>query len=297
MIKRTWSAALPIFLLMAFLAQPLCAEPLRFELRVVGGLGRIDGGDLHTRLANLGSYWKALAELPGSPYEYSGKTGYPFRSAAEGTIEIGLRLNDRLSIALGAGYLHATRRSGEDVAIHLSRADLEKEWIYTVGSTVRAIPVTLTGRYDIPISDRQRLSLQAGAGYYPCRWTMPYDSRVSSNVGGVVINHVDYTATATGIGLHGGLGWEIDLSSRLALVVEALGRIAAIDGFSGSWKSDISGTGTMYFWEWYDSDTEAWYPTMDMYAETPSPGNKRNLRSARVDLSGVTVRIGVMIRL
>jgi len=161
---------------------------------------------------------------------------------------------------------------------------------------VSAITVKLGVYYFLPLFSQARFFLNGGLDYYFAKWYEAYRNEWS---GGWF--STDQKAKANGIGFHGGVGFELNLVSNIALVLEGQARYAKIGGFKGDkenkafipgWGS--SAKGKLYYFEWFPW-TYKWYPTIDISEEEPSGDGIRNVREAKVDFSGFTFRAGIKI--
>jgi hypothetical protein len=71
-------------------------------------------------------------------------------------------------------------------------------------------------------------------------------------------------------------------------------RRAKIQGFSGGNQSET--TGTLYYFEEYIPDLDLWQAKNEIRAEMPTGSNYRSVSETVVDFSGLSVKIGFMIK-
>ena len=96
--------------------------------------------------------------------------------------------------------------------------------------------------------------------------------------------------TVDGIGFHGAVGFELKLVSHFAFILEGQGRYVKIGSFEGKKLNFIEGT-----LNYYESQFGGkWYPKVDVI-DGLTPIGIRNLRKAKVDFSGFTLRAGIKI--
>jgi hypothetical protein len=199
-------------------------------------------------------------------------------------------MTPRFGISLGSGYILG--KKGKDVnKIVISQT-------FTDEVKVSAIPVKLGVYYSLPLSSQARFFLTAGVGYYFAKWSEAY--RNEWDTGWWTI---DQKATARGIGFHGGVGFELNVVSHVAFVLEGQGRYAKIGGFKGDKDgkyypppTEYSTKGKLYYFE-YLPWTENWYPKIYISKEEQAGDRIRNVREAKVDFSGFTFRAGIKIKL
>jgi len=110
-------------------------------------------------------------------------------------------------------------------------------------------------------------------------------------------------AKAQGFGYFGGLGYDWAVSESVALVFEALGRYAPIKGFrgTGSYQDSnlvdpISEDGKLYAYDAALKGRSA-VPLIIIRSQKPTEAYVENAREAVIDFSGVSLRLGVKIKL
>ena len=241
-------------------------------------------GDPNAYLKGLSDFLKDQASLEGSEGDFK-------------KIHIGLDLEGdavvyltpRFGISFGSGYILG--KKGKDVNKIIIGGQT-----FTDELKVSAIPVKLGVYYSLPLSSHARFFLNGGVGYYFAKWSEAYRNEWSGNWW-----TTDQKARASGIGFHGGVGFELNLASNIAFVLEGQGRYAKIGGFKGDEENKIysppmesSEKGKIYYFEWFPW-TDNWYPMIDLSDEEPSGDRIRNVREAKVDFSGFTFRAGIKI--
>jgi hypothetical protein len=108
---------------------------------------------------------------------------------------------------------------------------------------------------------------------------------------------VQHTATTTRIGALGSLGLEIHMNNRVALVLEALGRIAKISNLKGTeiyyrWENEFNSESTVKGYLYYLSGEG--HPRLAIFAA--EPGGDQGARKATFDFSGVSFSGGLRFR-
>ncbi len=197
-------------------------------------------------------------------------------------------------VGIGTGFLRGKRVSH----LTITPADpAHHNEVFTFSPSVSVVPLRLSAFAFIPLGRNFRISINAGPeGYLASATTMILD-----NYPGWWWNQRESKVKGSGIGLHGGVGFEVDLSEGLAFILEGQGRLAKIDNLTGTrryWNSlgyEESEEGTLYYW------TDLWtftpVPTVGIHDGPPSDPWVRNPRRAALDLTGWSVVAGFVVRL
>jgi len=272
------------------LADPAPGAP-RFSIRLGGGAAYATLGDLGLGIAGQESYLRdEYGELDGS-YE-TPKLGSSFGG------ELLYALSPRFSLGLGAGYARHAKASQVTYAIGF--IDVRER----INPRLTLIPLELNLHMAIPLGRSFAFDLFAGPGYY---WaSFDYEFRMDLDLLGMSGYDVYTFKSRRGtVGFQAGLGFEVALGSRLALVLNAVGRYARLSDFQGDWTEEGGGD----FWEYSDSgDGDAmWYygwtyedkkyDQVAFQAEKPFGSLVSDVRPARIDLTGIAVFLSLKIRL
>lgn len=105
-----------------------------------------------------------------------------------------------------------------------------------------------------------------------------------------------------GLGFHAGAGLEFNIAPKIAIFIEGKGRYCKLK----SWEGDVTWTdsdgwtdsesGTMWYYEAQDSDTNKWYSMFALQEDKPSGYDIRNIREFAVNLTGISLRTGIRIK-
>jgi hypothetical protein len=205
-------------------------------------------------------------------------------SAAE--IELAYRLSPRLAIGLGAGYLHAANGDQMTFADELDTRTVSTKPSVSSGSvkaTVRFYPGA--GLY-----------IRGALGLYSVKAGYLY--RVE---GGGTWTESTGSATATSLGAEAAFGGEWAVGSRTAVFAEAGLRMAGVDELTGentdSSSADVKviETGTLYFFGRMAADGND-YPLVAVRASAPAGTDYVGTRRAELNLSGMSIRVGLRYR-
>lgn len=285
----------------AFVAAVLCCASVlradleswsgpRLSLALKGGWTSVDGGDLTRIQKDWNAYqteWLKRNPANSLKGEYHALGGAWFAGA-----DIIFHLSRRWGITLGTDRLFFSRGAGDN------RRELAGPFGTSVDTRdlrASAIPVRLGFIRQAAFSPKWRAFLTAGAGYYFAKVSI--DDRFEYPGG----SYRDKSeARAGGFGFHGGAGLEYGLTDRLALVLEASGRIVRIKGFDGSrLHSTASGSfseeGTLTYFEY--EDFGRWFGWTEIRNSPAEYPDVRDSRDARVDFSGLGIRLGLRFSL
>ena len=247
-----------------------------------GGGGITAVGDLNDGIQGLADFYADQIHRPAG-----GETA-PLRTGLQYGGEIGFKLLPRLRLSVGAEFLRASK---ENVLAFAGDSEIPSD--LTVKPSFSAIPVHLTLAY-YPLDF---LYLKAGAGYFFTRAEYRY---VFTH--GDILRDWEGEATASGAGFLAGIGLDLSLGRYFCLTAEASGRYAKISGFSGTnaYRDEISTepyleTGTLYAFDVRTTSRTA-YPLVFIRNGKPFESGVENAREARLDLTGLSVRIGLKYR-
>jgi opacity protein-like surface antigen len=275
-----------IYCSLVILFLPGLSKAEKFSLKLSVVMNYLAIGDPNASLKGLADFLKDQASLGGEIPEGDFKEIH-FVLNWEGDVIV--YLNPRFGISLGSGYILG--KKGKDVNKIIIGGQT-----FTEEVEVSAVPVKLGVYYSLPLSSRARFFLNGGVGYYFAEWSDAYCNEWTGNWW-----TIDQKAKASGIGFHGGVGFELNLVSNIAIVLEGQGRYAKIGRFKGdkenkiySPPADSLGKGKLYYFEYFPW-TYKWYPMIHILEEEPSGDKIRNVREAKVDFSGFTFRAGIKI--
>jgi opacity protein-like surface antigen len=263
-----------------------------FTLKLGGGMGSWSGSDINNFFLDLNMMMGNTAGLTGA--DLTGR----FEELNYGPDfdgEFILELPQNFAVGIGVGYLF---RTGD------STSELVMFGVYnSVGVQTRftAVPITLNGYYNLPLSAKAKFYIKAGVGYYIGKST--YTVRQESTVLGLspVWDEEEGDASSSALGFQGGVGFEFSVSENVALFFETMGRYANLKNWKGTNRySDFLGASESesvdwYYAEEYDDLTRLWYKTVQILDQEPSGSYYRNVRKAEVSYSGVSLRLGIKI--
>ncbi len=197
--------------------------------------------------------------------------------------------------------------------------------------TLESLPVVLTVSYSLPLSGNLELDLGVGGGMAWSRLHYAEDGQYSFNyfeekiLPSARFDYVEkfnssggYSEKTKSYGLcfSGRLGLVFKLNSSLSLTAELFGRFLELKNWKGkkseelkwqqTWgpggafsdrgESEESVSGRLWRVDVQSNDTDGRYPRLVLAQEKPASPAFASVRLARIDLSGVGLRIGIAFR-
>lgn len=209
---------------LCLLAPWIYSQSLAFKL--CGGLSYADGGDLAKGIRGEGQY---LA----TDFNASGAFKVPTLGPSFGG-EFIFYFGPRLGIGLGVGYFWHEKESAVSYTYDVLGVK------QTLKPKFSVIPITANLHCLLSPSSRVSIDLSAGAGYYLAflRWENRMDMEIMGFSG-----YFDYAFKSTrgAIGFQGGVGLEVKIASKLAIVWTILGRYASLSEWKGNWTDTGGG--------------------------------------------------------
>jgi hypothetical protein len=264
---------------------PVVEEPIvppTWAITISAGGQYAGGGDLNKGAVGLADYYGAAYGVEG------GKDVKPPHFGLIYGGEVAVSLTSQLSVSVGVDYF---RTSQESLVTFQGQTSVDT---LTIKPMFQAIPVRV-GLVYYPFSN---FYAKLGFAYYfaKCGYTYRYEQDTSwkENSG---------DASANGLGLWGGLGYEFALSETFSLVLEVQGQYAPVKGFNGQDTSETSETtepivdqGKLYAYD-VKLPGSPGYPLVIISSRRPSSdAYVENEREAKVDFSGAALRLGLKVR-
>jgi hypothetical protein len=250
------------------------------EISVSAGVATLAPRDLNDAARGFPDWFGAMVGLPAPGTADILHLG----SAAE--VELAYRISPRLAFGLGAGYIHAANGDQMTFANELDTRTVSTKPSVSSGSvkaTVRFYPGA--GIY-----------LRGALGLYSVKAGYLY--RIE---GGDTWTESRGSATATSLGAEAAFGGEWAIGLRTAFFAEAGLRMAGVDELTGentdSSSADVKviETGTLYYFGRMAADGND-YPLVAVRASAPAGTDYVGTRRAEVNLSGMSIRVGLRYR-
>ncbi len=259
---------------------------LRLSLNLYGGLNYLSGSDLNTGLQGLNdfeakTYWFFGLTRIGGEYK-------PVHLGASFGGDLIIQFTPALGVGVGAGYLQGSSQS----ALTFSPVNA----VVDTTAKLSAIPLRVSVFYTLPLGSGFEVRLQAGLDYYLAK--MSYD--LNSHAAGTGTRY-QAEADGGGLGFHGGLGLEFDLSPGVSLFFEGQGRYANLGGFDGTFSVTnwlgwhASDTGKLYYFV-LNTGVLGAYPVIAALGTMPGGPAVSQAREAKIDFSGFSALAGLLFR-
>jgi hypothetical protein len=272
--------AIGLVLFFGFLSEPSEASVLTF--RFYGGGSYLQGGDLNDGMKGWTDYWKANYLLQGYPTQAGSFSpvhyGYEFGG------DIIIHLTARFGIGLGTELVQASKSS----VLTFQSSSTTLTW--TIVGKLSALPVKASLFYVLPLGSGAAISFHAGVGYYSAKARLESHMKTSDETSYLI------DSSAKGLGYHAGLGLELKLFPKVFLLIEGAGRYLVLSGFEGSVTMSPSGgwKGKLFYWGASNSYLAS-YNYIDLVGG--APGGVTFVREAKIDYSGLSLRVGLVVKL
>jgi opacity protein-like surface antigen len=270
----------------------------RFSLKFSGGARYAVVGDLNEYLDSF-----------NQRADTCGKVAEVANWASDWEIELRMRLSSRFSLGLASSGFFSKKNpssiffyGGAVVDPETTKSDSRIEFIPEIEA---AMPLGVSLYYSLYSGPRMNLLVNFGLGWYTGKMS---DNCIASDFqsDGKIYFGTFYQSVENNfsLGFQGGLGLEYGFTDELALVVEVQGRFARISSLKGKECVMVNNslsehTGTLYYYKGAWFGTGPWYPQLSV-SETPPGGgigSFKDVREARLDLSGFALRLGLRMRL
>jgi len=272
-----------------------------FKFKLTGGYGTISVGDYNTYGEDMEKFlddYSSLIEQLGWSVSREGefkKMNWGLEFEGEAILTLG-------TFGIGGGFGYLRRGKETEMSISVSEAG------FTMGGTIKPtfsiISLHSSFYFFVPIPPPLNIYLYAGPALYRGKITSTM-TEYERETGWVDWSEEsELEATATSFGFHGGVGLEIDIASNIAFFIEGKGRYAKLSGWEGevtyterenggSWTESLDGT--IYFYE-EEMLPGRWYSTVEMDDSKPSGAWARNVEEFSVNLTGFSLRAGIVIK-
>jgi opacity protein-like surface antigen len=262
-----------------------------FSLRLSGGGIWAAIGDMNTHLASLGQRYPQLSGVSG---------GIEKLHRLSGDWEIELRVETKTRFAFGFAASYTQGGNTSSLSGHTENGYDSK--IVVNPETRIIMPLGLRVYYSVYSHDMLKVYLVGGAGWYSARMKEAYEFNAIYPLGDIYYNKRYWDAKNNHtLGFVGGMGLEFRISKHLSFTTELQARSLMINEFLGAvrYETNYGGgltfgeTGTLHFFsmgDYYDIDVP-----LPIHFDAAAVQDVE--RNARLDLSGVALRIGVKVGL
>jgi len=267
--------------------EPKFFKGIGLSVRLTGGPTFFNGGDF--RKGDQGLYDDASDFVTSNGYVIERRFN-SFRSGWEVVADFVYNLSSKFGVGIGSGYMNLTKQS----LLLFKEPNTVQVWNQAGTSPkVTAYPIRLGLFFNFPLHRLVNLTLDGGAALYITKYTN------TRHTNWIELDLIQHKANATGIGFHGGVGFEINFHPRAALILEGRGRYAKISGFNGTgnirksaplpnYYANIEENGTLYYLE------ENGNPFLAFFEQEPT--GYETAHKATLDLSGFIFQAGIKIK-
>jgi hypothetical protein len=276
-------------LLGAFFALASASWAVELYFKASGGFVRSRFADVDQALKDWSASWQAfVAALPGWGFEQTGVLRQSGCTAFGA--ELLAALGRRWGVGLGLGVLYSNFVD-LDAPLYVQKPDVKIE--YMSPTKIAAYPIYGFGQYAFPLGKKWAAYLSAGVGVLPAKYIHREKRRDLKDVDPAV--ELAEFASASGTFLLAGTGLRYTVDPGLSLFAEAGYVLSKVGSFEG--EVGTGGKGLLYYYQEYEPDLDFWQTKLRLQAAAPSGLSVRAVRKASLDFGGLSLRLGLMMRL
>jgi len=258
-----------------------------FSLKLAGGLSFINPANIN----HIRQDWEELYKIDTAEYLnrnfIEGEIG-SLKNSIDFEGELVYSLHPRIAISIGTGFIFSELNPKNS---HFSIEKTIKTYEYIYPMKVSAFPIILSGYYIYPLNNKFKVYAKAGAGFI---WAKYIDREGRKQLDyDKYIYYSTQNTKARGTMLSGALGLRVESEQGINFFIESSFRKTNISNFTG--ESESGSTGTLYFFDEYDSNLEFWQSKFQILTQEPAGDSFRAVKKAGIDLSGFSVKLGIII--
>lgn len=301
---RRTAAGITLSSIVMFLMLGTAYADSKLSFRLQGNWTYISGGDVnpgtqdwlyysigHGANDEFWAFWRGGSRAVHIGYEFGG--------------DVIFALTPRIGMSIGGGYLRVSRAS----SMYFDRG-VPSIWVGGAGANPRlsAVPIRVGMHLTMPLSRKVNFFVEGGVCYY---FNAHYSDELRAATalfdnGLYSSTRITTSAEAKGVplGFHGGLGFEYKLLHNLFVSLSALGRYARFRTWEGS--SEFEFFDYVEGWTTFSEQGILYYelvpdlpdpPRLITAQSSPSMTIVPEPRKAVIDFSGVSLQLGIRIRL
>jgi hypothetical protein len=252
----------------------------RFHFTLFTGGRYAVGGDLNRGSQGLADFYSSILRISESgdvrPVHY----GFSFGG------ELSIALTSRLYLGIDIESFQSQKESLVDFSQAIRSYELKTR------PKLSAVPAGFTLSYTF-FPD---FYIKCGFSYYFAKCSYFYQVQEEEKR-----QEWHGKASAQGLGLKGGLGFTKNIAQNLSFLVELAGNYAKIDGFQGkdTYKNPsgqiLTEKGKLYLIQSEVSEEHS-YPLLFIRESKPHEAGVIDAKEAKIDFSGISLKIGLRIR-
>ncbi|MFC2157713.1 hypothetical protein ACFLT9_07755 [Acidobacteriota bacterium] len=280
----------PLFILMLIL--PTLAGAVEFSLKISGGINFVKMDNVNRVHKDWLEWIKRDAEVHAT-FNFLGGSVPDFGSIVNFEGELLLSINKNFAFSFGSGLLYG------EIPQNQTETSIERvvgTFIHVHPLQISAIPMTISGYYFLNLTDRLQLFGRAGGGVILVKFVNRDGRRLTQNKAWTYQKfNITNAQSPMFLGAFGGV---FEVEPGIRVFFESSYRRAQITGFSGTngTVGQPGQTGNLYLYEEYDTERDIWTAQFNVWAEQPEGANFRNVQEAVIDLSGLSFKLGIIIR-
>jgi len=258
-----------------------------FSLKLSGGLGIINPTNINRILQDWEKWFKGNC-AQNSDYSFIEAEITSLKRTIDLDGELLFTFHPRIAVSIGAELIFSELNPEK---IHITSNSKNKITDNTYPQKVNAYPITFSGYYLHPLSSKIKLYAKGSAGLIWAKYIGRKANKKSSQDN---YNYIfSQNAKTRGPILAGSLGLIVETDPGIKFFFEGSFRKANLNNFK---EKDKLGThGTLYFFEEYSPSAQLWYSKFQIMEQEPSGENYRSIKTAEIDLSGFSVKLGIII--
>jgi hypothetical protein len=275
-----------------WVVEPEFFRGIGLSVKLSGGLSYFGSGDIDR--GTKGLFDTTADSLSAAGYSIDQRK-HPLHTGIEISGDLIYSINRRIGIGLGVDYIYTVVHN----LLIVTGNELRSEQQISSSPKINAVPIRLGLFFKFPLHRLFSISLSAGPSLYLTKYSYALDTEWME------MTSLFHEATAKSLGFHGGIGLEVNLNRRAVFFIEGQGRYAKISNFEGEEKTKkpvfiqeeryvgydyivTKEKGKLYYME------DEQYPYLAICKEEPS--GFKNMRKATFDLSGISLRAGLIIK-
>ncbi len=276
-----------LFFLITFFFIPRI-QAIEVSLKLSGGRSFFKFQDIN-RLLTDWAIWKKKDTEAHNDWTYIGGDVSELHSGFDFSGEILIGITSRITVGIGAGYIYSELIEDKTV---LTVERVVGTFLDVKPIKISALPLTISGYYFFPLSGSSRLYVMGGAGKIWGKYIEREGRRLTTKDN---FNYQSFQrASGRGSMVLAGCGFEYEFEPGMRFFFEGSGRMCQLNDFQG--ESNQEETGTLYYFEEHIQDFEIWQAKNQIKAAAPSGENFRSVQKATVNLNGLSIKIGLVIK-
>ena len=225
---------------------------------------------------------KEATSVPG--WTFGGGKAGKVRGGFDLEGEVLLNWAPRWAVGIGSGYSYSeVTESRSAISVEEGAVSM----VYARPTKVAATPLVVSGYHFWPLGPKVQIYVRAGMGWL---WAKYVDREGSKKASALNYAYTSYqSASGQGALIQGGLGVKYVQDQSLGFFCEVSLRQAKVNSF-------VRETGTLYFFEEYNSSLDFWQAKIQAREKAPAGEDFRSVRKAVVDFGGFVLKLGFFIK-